>query len=221
MLQNYRDYRDALFSRIKNDEKSTTVGFMIIAVVIGLLLIDVVYLNYNSYKKDKVSNIITETANKTPGSTTPLPTQAIVSTTTSTTAFIDNSATPNSSSRTSVRDYFIPLGSGTGQNKEWEDVLGAQATVDFTQYSPIKEIRFEVSVNVPTGNENVSVRLYNVTDKHPVWYSEVTMVNNSNSYLTSSPIIYDFGSKLYQVQMKTQLQYPANLTQSRIHVISK
>ncbi|EKD86751.1 MAG: hypothetical protein ACD_37C00158G0001, partial [uncultured bacterium] len=32
-------------------------------------------------------------------------------------------------------------------------------------------------------------------------------------------IIYDKGSKTYQVQMKTQLKYTANVTQSRVHII--
>jgi hypothetical protein len=44
------------------------------------------------------------------------------------------------------------------------------------------------------------------------------MEGGTSAYLISNPIAYDKGSKIYQVQMKTQLQYPANLTQARIHI---
>jgi hypothetical protein len=117
-----------------------------------------------------------------------------------------------------IKDYFIPFGTGTSQAGDWTDVPGLQANIDFGNYQNIKEVHFEVSVNVPTGNQSVSVRLFNVTDKHPVWYSEVTTNNN---YVSSPAIIYDKGAKLYQVQMKTELQFLANLTQARIHIILK
>ena len=91
-------------------------------------------------------------------------------------------------------------------------------SLDFGSYNRIKEVHFEASVYVPTANQSVSVRLYNVTDKHPVWYSEVTMAGGPSAYLTSPAVSYDTGTKLYQVQMKTQLQSTANLVQSKIHV---
>ena len=110
------------------------------------------------------------------------------------------------------------MGSGSSQAGDWTDVPGLEASVDFGKYKSIKEIRFEASISVPTANEAVWVRLFNKTDQHPVWFSEATMTGGASSYLVSSPITYDKGSKTYQVQMKTQLKYTANLTQSRIHI---
>jgi hypothetical protein len=119
----------------------------------------------------------------------------------------------------SVKDYYVSLGSGTSQASDWTDVPGVAAVIDFGQYPHIKEIHFEASVYVPTANEWVSIRLYNETDKHPVWNSQVTTNAAATAYLTSPALNYDTGSKLYQVQMETQLQAPATLVQSRIHII--
>jgi hypothetical protein len=209
------NYRDILSTRLVHDERSTKTRFLVITIVLVLILANLFYLNFNSIPNNRQEDLATEDSTST---TTITPLNEASTTTITTQPSVPTTTAPATSA---VRDYFIPLGSGTGQGTEWKDVPGAQATVDFSQYSPIKEIRLEASVNVPTGNESVSVRLYNVTDKHPVWYSEITSSGNSNSYLTSSPIIFDLGQKLYQVQIKTELNYPANLTQSRIHVISK
>ncbi|OGG34753.1 hypothetical protein A2363_03285 [Candidatus Gottesmanbacteria bacterium RIFOXYB1_FULL_47_11] len=117
-----------------------------------------------------------------------------------------------------AKEYYIPLGTGTNATSEWVDVVGASAYVDTAQYPRIKKVIFEATVAVPTGNQTVYVRLFNATDKHPVWFSEVSMNTTGPSALTSSPITLDKGNKLYQVQMKTQLKFTANLSQARIHI---
>ena len=121
---------------------------------------------------------------------------------------------------TSVKDHFISFGSGTSTSGDWANVGALQATFDLGSYTNIKEIRFEASVAVPTANETVWIRLFNKTDNHPVWNSEVS-AKGASSYSVSEPILYDKGEKTYQVQMKTQLQYPANLGQSRLHIVLK
>ena len=98
-------------------------------------------------------------------------------------------------------------------------MAGLQASIDSNGYNSIKSVVFEVSLHVPTGNETASVRLYNSTDNHPVWNSELTFNGNSSSvFMSSSPISLDSGNKLYKVQIKTQLQYPAIVDQSRVHI---
>lgn len=117
-----------------------------------------------------------------------------------------------------AKEYFVPLGAGTNNSADWTDVAGASSYVDTTQYPKIKKVVFEATVAVPTGNQTVFIRLFNVTDKHPVWFSDVTISTTGPLLLTSSPITLDSGNKLYQVQMKTQLKHTANLSQSRIHI---
>lgn len=125
----------------------------------------------------------------------------------------------NQSQSSGVKAFFVPFGSGNGYSQDWTDVPGLQAYVDSANYGRIKQVVFEASVYVPTGNETVWVRLYNETDKHPVWNSEVFFNGGSTAQLLiSQPVTLDTGNKLYKVQMKTQLQYTAVLNQTRLHI---
>jgi hypothetical protein len=120
-----------------------------------------------------------------------------------------------------AKDYFIPLGTGSTASNTWQTIDGAITTVDLGGYTNIDSARFEVSISNPTSDQSVWARLYDSTDSHEVWNSEVTMNGNTSKYLVSGPISWQSGTKQYQVQMKTQLQSSAVLTQSRIHVIIK
>ena len=121
---------------------------------------------------------------------------------------------------TSVKEYFVPLGSGTNATDDWTDVGGASASIDTVAYGKIKKVMFEATVSQPVSSQQVWVRLFNATDKHPVWYSEVTTDNVGPILLTSPVISLDAGNKLYQVQMKTQLKGVTTLTQSRVHILT-
>lgn len=119
-----------------------------------------------------------------------------------------------------AKEFFVPFGSGSSSADDWTDVSGIQSYIDTLLYSQIKSVTFEASVRIPTGNQKAYVRLYNVTDKHPVWSSEVSMEGGTAQLLTSQPITLDTGRKLYQVQMKTSLKYQAFLDQARVHILT-
>ncbi len=124
-----------------------------------------------------------------------------------------------SGSTSTTKEYYVPFGSGSGSSSDWQDVSGLQANIDSSAYGNITSVVFEASLHVPTGNENAAVRLYNATDNHPVWYSQLDFTGNTSStFLSSNKITLDAGNKLYKVQLKTQLQYPAVLDQTRIHI---
>jgi len=118
----------------------------------------------------------------------------------------------------SQKEYFISLGSGSSQAKDWTDVPGAEAIVDGSAYGNIKQVTFQASLYTPTGNQTAYARLYNVTDKHPVWNSDVSIEGGTPQLLISSPITLENSAKKYQVQMKTQLSAITNLVQSRIYI---
>ena len=122
-------------------------------------------------------------------------------------------------SSSSVKEFFVPFGTGSNSSDDWQDVGGLKATIDSANYGSIKTVAFEASVRIPTGNETAYVRLYNVTDKHPVWFSDVSLEGGTPALLISKPITLDTGNKIYQVQMKTSLKYQAFLDQSRLHII--
>lgn len=113
----------------------------------------------------------------------------------------------------------IALGTGTSNAATWADVPGVQAYIDPSQYGSIKTVVFQASINVPYSPQNVGVRLYNISANHPVWNSDVYLSSsNSSGLLISKPVDLDSGKNLYQVQMQTQLQAPANLVQSSVQI---
>ena len=56
---------------------------------------------------------------------------------------------------------------------DYEDILSAEAYIDTGNYSSIKQAVVELFLRNPTGNGRIYAKLYNVTDKHDVWFSEV------------------------------------------------
>jgi hypothetical protein len=119
-----------------------------------------------------------------------------------------------------VKEFFVPFGSGFNSSDDWQDVGGLKATLDLANYGSIKTVTFEATIRIPTGNETAYVRLFNATDKHPVWLSEVSLEGGTPQLLISKPITLDSGNKTYQVQMKTSLKFQAFLDQSRLHIIT-
>jgi len=119
----------------------------------------------------------------------------------------------------SIKEVYVPLGTGSNTTTEWTDVKGAAGYIDTRFYGKMKKVVFEASLVVPSGSQTTFVRLYNATDKHPVWYSEMTMSGAGPELLVSPPITLDSGNKLYQVQLKSQLGALTTLTQSRVHII--
>ena len=196
--------------RLEADEKRikrsfVIIGGLVIFVIANLVVIYLLVLKPKQSKSEQISQpVLTAVPSPTVVPRSPTPTLKPQS----------SEAIQNST----IKDYFISFGSGTSTSADWTDVGGLQATVDLGGYRNIKEIRFEASVAVPTANETVWIRLFNKTDNHPVWKSEVS-AKGASSYSVSEPILYDKGEKTYQVQMKTQLQYSANLGQSRLHII--
>lgn len=125
--------------------------------------------------------------------------------------------TPAAVTQPTAKEFFVPLGAGSTTSSEWVDVPGAEAFVDSSRYSSIAAVYFEASLRIPTKNGRVYARLFNVTDKHPVWFSEVSTENETGTLL-SAKITLDPGGKVYRVQMKTTLQYQSIMDQSRIRI---
>ena len=118
------------------------------------------------------------------------------------------------------KESYVALGSGSTSAGDWTDLSGAFDYIDSTKYGRIKTVTFEASVRIPTGNQTAYVRLFNVTDKHPVWFSEVSMEGGTPRDLISQSITLDPGVKLYQVQMKTSLKYTSILDKASVHIVS-
>ncbi|OGK38998.1 hypothetical protein A3F34_00265 [Candidatus Roizmanbacteria bacterium RIFCSPHIGHO2_12_FULL_44_10] len=207
--------------------KKIVLGFAGFMIVLNLLVLDIEILQNSS------NPTIQKITQKTPPTATLMPETELAESSQTTaascpTACLDIIKQATASSKitttaktnattTGVKEFFIPIGSGSTSLSDWEDVNGLQVYVDASQYSAIKSAVFEASVRVPTKNQWIDVRLYNVTDKHAVWFSEVRFPSGSDpTLIRSAPMVLDSGSKLLKVQMRTQLGHIAYLDQSRI-----
>ena len=118
------------------------------------------------------------------------------------------------------KEYVIPLGSGATKSKEWEFIPSIEATIDTRNYPPIKSVVLETYLSIPTANGMVYAKLYNVTDKHDVWFSEVSMEADKVLKKTAT-IKLEPGSKLYRIMMKSSLGYEAILENAKLRIITE
>lgn len=130
-------------------------------------------------------------------------------------------ATKTTTTTSATKEFYIPFGDGETKSSEYEDIAGLEAYIDSTKYGKIKTVTFEASLRIPTANGRVYAQLYNVTDKHPVWFSEISAEGNKSQLVISSPITLDLGNKLYRVQMRTTLEYQSLLESARVHIITQ
>ncbi len=200
--------------KLRRDEKKAKIAFFLSLVLILISLVGVVYLIFRSKAEKKPPEVIINVV-PLPSS----PTQTLSPTSFQITPTQTPVTTTEKSNKSSAKDYYINIGSGSSRSLDWTDVSGALTTADISEYDNIKEVHFEAFINVPTANGSVSVRLFNKTDNYAVWNSEITRDGTKDTYQFISPaIIYDRGPRLYQVQMKSQLNVLVNLVSSRIRI---
>lgn len=118
-----------------------------------------------------------------------------------------------------AKEYYILLGSGTAKNSTWQDIAGAEALIDTSKYPSIKSVTFEAFLNIPTANGEVRAKLYNVTDKHDVWFSEVSSEGPTVTKKEAT-ITLDQGAKTYRVMGLSTLKYDANIQNARIRIVT-
>lgn len=170
-------------------------------------VIDTCGIACKAYIQSQISEIDTKIA--TIAAKTPAPTK---------TAPAVTRATPVPVS--GAKEFFIPMGTGSTTKSDWEDVAGSDVYVDTNNFTGIKKVYFEASMHIPTKNGTMYARLYNVTDKHPVWYSDVSTDKETSTFV-SSTFTLDPGNKQYRVQLKTTLQYQSLLDNARIKILTQ
>lgn len=179
-------------------------------IAINLIVLDLVVIS--NYSKNKV--MVSQVDSKTAISVTPIkeitPTQI-------------PSLTPipiesDTYSKSATREIYIPIGSGTTKNSTWDGLEGVEINIDTAKYGNIKESYFQVALRIPTANGEVFAKLYNETDKHDVWFSEMSS-EGSTAVLKEAKISLDNGAKLYRVYLKSTLEAEAVVDLSRIKII--
>lgn len=123
---------------------------------------------------------------------------------------------PPQVNQTAIKEYYIPLGTGSNTSTEWTDLGGVEAYVAPANYGQIQEMYFEASLRLPTGSGRVYARLKNVTDNNPLFESEVSHEGSGGKLVSSGKIPVPVVTKLYRVQLKSTLGAQANLDNGRI-----
>ncbi|PJE69024.1 hypothetical protein COU96_02020 [Candidatus Shapirobacteria bacterium CG10_big_fil_rev_8_21_14_0_10_38_14] len=135
-------------------------------------------------------------------------------------AFIQTTPTPKpTQAEVMVKELYIPLGSGSTKSVDWVELAGVESVIDAANYPKIKSVIFEASLRIPTANGRVYAKLYNVTDKHDVWFSEVWAEGPLGYRAESGKISLSPGRKLYRVMMKSTMAYEAILDSARIKIL--
>ena len=132
---------------------------------------------------------------------------------------IDALAVTQTSVGNSSKEYYITLGSAMTKANTWQELVGVEALVDTANYPPIKSAIFEVYLKIPTANGQVRAKLYNVTDKHDVWFSDVS---SEGPTLTKkeAPITLEPSAKTYRVMGLSTLKYDANIENARLRIVT-
>jgi len=129
--------------------------------------------------------------------------------------------TNQTASSSNPREYYIPLGSGSTGSPDWTDITATETLIDPSLYGNITEAYFTVSLRNPTRNGRIEAQLYNATDKHLVWTSHLAMDGPESQTITSGKIILSNGAKIYRVQLKSTLSYPAYLDNAKIRIVTR
>lgn len=128
---------------------------------------------------------------------------------------------PQKASPAGQKEYYIPLGSGTTSKSDWDNITASETIINPSNYGTIKEAYFVASLRNPTQNGQTEARLVNVTDNYPVWGSHVVMNGPTAQTINSDKIALPSGNKLYRVQLKSTMSYPAYLDNAKIRIITE
>lgn len=119
------------------------------------------------------------------------------------------------------KESYIPLGSGTTSKSDWDNIIATETIINPTNYGNIREAYFVAALRNPTQNGQTEAQLFNVTDNHLVWGSHVTMNGPLSQTINSDKITLDTGNKLYRVQLRSTMSYPAYLDNAKIRIITE
>lgn len=122
-------------------------------------------------------------------------------------------------SQPAVKEFYIPFGSGVTKSNEWVELPGVEAVIDSANFPNVKSIIFEAALRVPSANGRVYAKLYDVTNKHDVWFSEVWAEGSTSYRAESANISLSPGRNLYRVMMKSTMAYEAILDLGRLKIV--
>lgn len=212
---------------------SKRVAIRTVLVILGICLaFDIIFLNFKAFSGQEKQPIVHPVATPTladqkevvlNGEKDSCPASCLSAIKESTKQAEKKSPQPTKevSSKTAVKEIYIPFGSGSTKSTDWVELAGMESVLDSANYPNIKSMIFEASLRIPTANGRIYAKLYNVTDKHDVWGSEVSSEGPTSYRAESANITLSPGRKLYRVMMKSTMGYEAFLDWARIKIITE
>lgn len=127
---------------------------------------------------------------------------------------------PASTTSTIGKVLYIPItSSGSTAVMGWTDIAGSDFYFDLTDYPNVKSVRFEANLYSVNGAGMVYVRLYDVTNKRGVDYSELYTEFSTATLLRSADLKIWSGNNLHRVQLKSLNGAQASLGTARLKII--
>lgn len=127
--------------------------------------------------------------------------------------------TQKTAAGSTVKEFYIPFGSGSTKSNEWIELPGVEAVIDSANFPGVKSIIMEAILRIPSANGRVYTKLYDVTNKHDVWFSEVWAEGSTNYRAESANINLSPGRNLYRLMMKSSMGYEAILDLARLKIV--
>jgi hypothetical protein len=210
-----------------------TILFLVVGIAVNLVLLDIKAFSPNSMVKVSDVSTVTNPATPSPSSDQqnsalcPQSCQNLIDQKIATLA--GKTGSPPSTAinsapvytRNSVRETYVPLGSGSTTKSTWDDQTGTDTIIDPANYGVVKEVYFIAALRNPTRNGQVYAQLIDVTDGHPAWGSQVILDGPESQTIQSGKITLEKGSKLYRVQLKSTLNFQVFLDNAKVRIISR
>ncbi|MFZ5366197.1 MAG: hypothetical protein ACOZBZ_02790 [Patescibacteria group bacterium] len=129
-------------------------------------------------------------------------------------------STPTPSGATGAKVVYIPIISSASTVKmDWTDIASSDFYFDLSDYPGAKTVRWEASLKSLHGSGKIYARLYDVTNKRAIDYSDLETISDSFTLVRSSDLTIWRGNNLYRVQMKSINGTEAFLEQAKLRVI--
>lgn len=129
---------------------------------------------------------------------------------------VNATPTPNSSS-SSVKEAWLPIGSGSTTSTDWTSVDSAIVTLDLGKYPAVKEAYWEGALSIIGGN--ASARLINQSGGGVISGSEISHNSSKSTWKTSAQLSLPAGKSTIVVQLRSSSSEKAELANSRLHLI--
>lgn len=115
--------------------------------------------------------------------------------------------------------YMPLLSEGTTVSTAWTDIDPSVFYFDLSHYPDVKEVKFETHLMALHGSAKVYARLYDVSNKRGVDFSELETQSSSFARLESGGLAIWRGNNQYTIQLRSANGTEARLRDSRLKII--